>query len=524
MDNDAAHHAVIAMHMHLTGDYVTLVDQGRDYLDKPHLHFWLAAFSYKLFGVNAFAYKLPSFLFAIIGVYSTFRLGAILYHKEIGRLAALLLATTFGFMLSVSDVRMDAILTSCIAFASWQLVSLINENRWSNAVGAALGLALGFSTKGHIAVFVPAILALFHMIWKGEMRSLFSLKWLSLVLLFFLFISPVLYCYYLQFNLHPEKIVRGRDHINGLRFILFDQVFERMSGKMEKETNRDPFFFFHSILPAFAPWSILVYIAVVDRIRRIRNTNQEYSTLAVFLVILLFVTLSKYQLPHYLNIIFPSTVVLLAAFIVHHQFSAKWTKVFLVIQMVITLIILLAAALINAWAFPAKDPLVIGAVVLLLAVVFYFIKSKQYHTLQKAIAIPASAMIFFFFLMNINFYPKLLDYQGGRKLASLTLKETSIKESIFFWDNTYSSSFNFHSRTFRRPFHDSLLQKNEKIWILYDEREEKNILQKYKLGDKKLYADDFEVTRLTLKFLDPQTRKNECTRLVLAEIKNSVLD
>ena len=125
MDNDSAHHATIALHMHLTGDYASLVDQKGDYLDKPHLLFWLAAFSYKLFGVTAFAYKLPSFLFIILGIYSTYRLGRTLYTEETGKLSALLLATAFAFIVSVSDVRMEAILTSCIAFATWQLAEFI---------------------------------------------------------------------------------------------------------------------------------------------------------------------------------------------------------------------------------------------------------------------------------------------------------------------------------------------------------------------------------------------------------------
>src|SRR5438128_7187146 len=79
MDNDSAHHANIALHMYLTGDYVSLVDHGKDYLDKPHLHFWLSAWSYSLFGVTGFAYKFPSFLFTLLGTYSTYRLGKVLY-------------------------------------------------------------------------------------------------------------------------------------------------------------------------------------------------------------------------------------------------------------------------------------------------------------------------------------------------------------------------------------------------------------------------------------------------------------
>ena len=36
MDKDAAHHANIALRMYEHNDYVSLVDRGNDYLDKPH--------------------------------------------------------------------------------------------------------------------------------------------------------------------------------------------------------------------------------------------------------------------------------------------------------------------------------------------------------------------------------------------------------------------------------------------------------------------------------------------------------
>ena len=116
MDNDSAHHADIALRMYLTGDYVNLVDHGKDYLDKPHLHFWLSSFSYSIFGVTGFAYKFPSFLFTILGTYSTYRLGKALYNSEAGRLAALIVASAFAYLLANNDVRMDAILTASIIF------------------------------------------------------------------------------------------------------------------------------------------------------------------------------------------------------------------------------------------------------------------------------------------------------------------------------------------------------------------------------------------------------------------------
>ena len=157
MDNDSAHHANIALHMYLNRDFVNLVDAGKDYLDKPHLPFWLCAFSYRNFGVTTFAYKLPSFLFTILGTYSTYRLGKVLYNDAVGKLSALVVSSAFAYMLANNDVRMDAILTGCVALATWQGVEFIARRRIVNAIGLAVGLALGFDVKGHIAVFMPAM-------------------------------------------------------------------------------------------------------------------------------------------------------------------------------------------------------------------------------------------------------------------------------------------------------------------------------------------------------------------------------
>ncbi|HZH36598.1 MAG TPA: glycosyltransferase family 39 protein, partial [Flavisolibacter sp.] len=202
MDNDSAHHANIALRMYLTGDYVSLVDHGKDYLDKPHLHFWLSAFSYSVFGVTSFAYKFPSFLFTILGTYSTYRLGRSLYNSEVGRLAALVVASAFAYILANNDVRMDAILTASIVFATWQLVDWVKNKKLVNAIGAALGLALGFCTKGHIAVFTPAVGTLFYIVYRRDWRSFFHWHLLVMLAAFAVFIAPVVYCYYLQYDLH----------------------------------------------------------------------------------------------------------------------------------------------------------------------------------------------------------------------------------------------------------------------------------------------------------------------------------
>ena len=83
MDIDAAQYASISREMLERKSYLQLYDLGKDYLDKPPMLFWLSAVSMKIFGVYDWAYRLPSFLFTLIAIYSTYRLAYIFYKKEI---------------------------------------------------------------------------------------------------------------------------------------------------------------------------------------------------------------------------------------------------------------------------------------------------------------------------------------------------------------------------------------------------------------------------------------------------------
>ena len=63
IEPDGALYAMISRTMAETGDLINLRAEGRDWLDKPHFPFWMAAISFRIFGVNSFAYKLPALLF-----------------------------------------------------------------------------------------------------------------------------------------------------------------------------------------------------------------------------------------------------------------------------------------------------------------------------------------------------------------------------------------------------------------------------------------------------------------------------
>lgn len=521
MDNDSAHHSVIALRMYLTGDYVNLIDHSGDYLDKPHFLFWTSALSYHIFGVTSFAYKFPSFLFTILGVYSVFRLTKELYDHETGKLAALIAASSFCVILGNNDVRMDAILMSCIAFASWQLVAFVHHRKFIFLVGAALGLAIGFCTKGHVGLVTPVAGILFYILYKKEWKLFYDWRWLIVIFLFALFISPVVYCYYLQFNLHPEKTIRELNKVNGVKFILWDQSFERITGRKQlgEAGKNDRIFFLHTFLWTFAPWCFVAFIALFFRLKNFFTRTQEWLSTGTFLLLALLINFSGFKLPHYLPILAPATAILVAHFFISKKNDAGWQRGFFILQLIASFCLLLLAVLINVWAFPVKSFWLTGAVILLLSVVFYFLLSKKFLLIQKSIAVSVSAVALFFFLLNTNFYPQLLPYQGGKPLADSTRGVANPKE-VYFWKNTFSASYNFYSSSLRQVYNDSMFLPGKKCWLVYQQSQKQEVDSAGFLFGKMVAVPDYEITRLNKKFVNPATRKEVLDSLVMVEVIN----
>ena len=519
MDNDSGHHAVIALRMYLTGDYVTLYDHRGDYIDKPHFLFWTSALSYHIFGVTSFAYRLPSFLFTILGTYSIFRLGKELYDHETGKLAALVAASSFCYILANSDVRMDAILTAAIAFATWQLVAYIHHKRFIYLLGAAFGLAVGFCTKGHVGLVTPVAGIFFYILYKKDWKLLLDWHWLIVIILFAVFISPVVYCYYLQFNLHPEKISQGIKGVNGVKYILWSHSFDRIKGHERFGTvgKEDHFFFLHTFLWTFAPWCFVALVALIIRLKNFFSRKEEWLSTGVFVMLAALISFSNFKLPHYLPILTPATALIVAHLFVLKWNNGRWRKAFYIIQLSASILLLATAALVNAWAFPIRNTLVFLGLILLLAIVFYFLLSKTFSNIQKSITVSVAGIGLFFFLMNTNFYPQLLTYQGGKPMADITTGVAN-PQDVYFWKNTFSSTYSFYSASNRQVYNDSLDLTEKKFWLIYERSQQAEIDSLSFVFGKTFAVPDYEITRLKKSFVDPATRKETLDEMVMAEV------
>ncbi|MEO6455368.1 MAG: glycosyltransferase family 39 protein [Ginsengibacter sp.] len=528
MDNDAGEYALIALNMAQKNDFISIARKGQDYLDKPHLLFWLSAIFFKIFGVNGFAYKLPSLLFSVIAIYSTTRLASMLYNKQTGILAGLVLGYSQAFIIANYDVRTDAILTSATIFAVYHFIKFNYNSKYFHIIAGAFGLALAVGTKGMIAVIVTGIVIILHLLYHRRFKEIFNWRWLSSIAWFFVFLSPFLYCYYLQFDAHPEKMTNGVQGMSGIKFLLWTQSFERLAGQRNMVNNNDLLFFFHTFLWAFLPWSIIAYYETFrDWIILVKNKFRvtksiEFALSGSALLIMLLMSTSQFKLPHYLNIIFPIFAIITAKsiirFIEEKRVIPKWVRITLY---VISGSYVLLGLLLNAWAFPVHNILLIAvaifACIILLAIIF---KSSRSPSKPVFIVMIVVGMANFF--LNINFFPKVLAYQGSIGMSDYVKRNRINTEEIRSYISREYYAFDFYiKKDIPGASLEEIKQRsadNESFYILTDKLRLPDLQNTTIPVHTLITVPHFHVSKLNLKFINPSTRSLSLDSMMLIKI------
>ncbi|MEI9943803.1 MAG: glycosyltransferase family 39 protein [Chitinophagaceae bacterium] len=519
-DKDAAHHANIALHMLQFNDYTSLIDRHSEYLDKPHFLFWISAASFKLFGVNTFAYRLPAVLFGLLSIYSTYKLSRHLSDKTTAKLSAIMLATAQGFIISINDARMETPLMAAIIFGLWQLIVFIDRRKLINIVLAALGVGIAFSTKGWIGPAITLMSAFVYILLNKKWSVLSNWKTWLFVPFLLLFISPVLYAYYLQFDLHPEKVVRNMSNISGVKFILWDQNFERFGGDnfIKGGRNSNVFFLYHTFLWAFFPWCIAAYVAVFFWLRRmiwLKKWKHPFNFAALtFAVILFTISFSKFKMPHYVFMLMPLAALFTAPYLRLALSNRKGIKFYLPLQIAFACIVILATVVLNYYFFmPQGIAMHIAGAVLLIGLLRFIIKKYEARAL-KVVYVSVLASIVFNIFLNYNFFPNLMKYQGGNELA-FKIKEEKLQvndKDIVLLD------VNAHSFDFYRGYNHEIVPADSLTAKLTGLQQHYFLLTSTMA--RRLPADsfrvepiishiDYNVTTLRLKFLNPQNKNDE---------------
>ncbi len=416
---DGTLYADISKTMALNNDYVNLMWEDRDWLDKPHFPFWITALSFELFGVHGWSYKLPGILFLMFGAWYTYRLGYRLYSKQTGLAAALILLTAEHILLSSNDVRAEPYLTGLLVAAVFHFVCLNERFRMIDLLLGSLFTACAIMTKGIFAVIPIGGAIVGHQLITGRWRQLFRWKWLLTILLTLIFITPELYTLWVQFDSHPEKVVFGRTGVSGIKFFFWDSQFGRFFNTGPIKGKGDPSFFIHTTLWAFLPWSILLFIAIGRRCGKIREAGLEwYSFFAAMLAFFLF-SLSRFQLPHYLNIVFPFFALLTADYLLKLRSTLTLRRIY-TMQTVLVVLLFIGGFLLQMFYEPARwGWLMLAGGVL---AVIIMLPGNVTFLQQRILTLSATAIIVINLYLFWVIYPDLLRYQSGSEIASLAKK------------------------------------------------------------------------------------------------------
>ena len=419
MEIDGAVYAEISREMARNGNFLELFLKGQDWLDKPHFQFWVTALSFKLFGVGNFSYKLPAVLFMLMGAYYTYLFGKRFYSKKHGYVAALVLMTSQHIITSNSDVRAEPYLTGLTIFALYYLAVYLNEKRFYQMLLGSLGLAGLLATKGLYTIIPVASGLGLAMIYEMKWKEILHWQWLAVVALTLIFISPMLYGYYIQFDAHPEKVVFEQTNVSGIKFFLWDSQWGRFTNTGPIRGAGDPTFFLHTLLWAFMPWAFLAYFGLYSKTRAlIRKTSktENYSYFGFTFLFLVFCA-SSFQLPHYLNALFPLLSIVTADVLYTYAKNQKFLRIFYHIQSwsaVVLLILVVVIYFFFSDQYPKADIFTVFLIGIVLMVLLYTMKGQKF---RKMIFIPAIAVLMVNYYINRGFYPQLLQYQAESEVA-----------------------------------------------------------------------------------------------------------
>jgi 4-amino-4-deoxy-L-arabinose transferase-like glycosyltransferase len=510
MEVDAAQYAAISREMLENKSYLQVYNRGGDYLDKPPLIFWLSVLSFKIFGVGTVAYKLPSFLFTVFGTYATYRLGKKLYDQSTGLMAALILYTCQAFFLFNQDVRTDTLLTACVIIATWQLVLHAETGRFVHLAAGFSGVALAMMAKGPIGAIVPGAALFIHLVMKREWKKIFRWQWLAGIPIMLALLSPMLYGLFRQF---------GNE---GPRFFFWTQSFGRITGENVWKNEAGYFYFTHVFGWSMLPWSALsvaaVFYSLFQLFRKRFNAGAlpEFYTLGGTLLPFVALSFSQYKLPHYIYVVFPLVAIHTAAFLRFRVNENKnRLKAFGFVQLFVVAGIVMLTLLICLQFFPLHNGWLWlpSAAALAVALWYWF---KPAGLFSKIVFPSALAALLINWLLNLHAYPALLKYQADTQLAKVVISEKLVGQEVFF-SNYSSYSFEFEIRkTAGYLSHDEINERvmEGKKFLVMGREDLYAAVEKYQWKPVKIFsAGDFHVSQLNTRFLQPETRAGELTRV-----------
>lgn len=501
MEVDAAQYAAMSRDLLSSENWLELHHRGEDYLDKPPLLFWLSALSFKLFGVHNWSYKLPSLLFACLGLFSTYRFALLHHEREVARQAVLVLGGSAAFLLMTNDVRCDTILMGAVITAIWMGAAWMKEGRWWQLIGAAVAIASGMLAKGPIGAVAPLLALGCEVVGKRRWELLRDPR---------LLVVPVLVC----IALVPMCIGLYEQHgMHGLRFYFWEQSFGRITGENRWKDDSTVLFFTHELIWQLLPWTPVVLVglwrsgvALVGR-----RSLPEYASFGGAVLVFIALSLSHFKLPHYLYVVLPLFAVLGA-----QSWVQGWTPGLRIAMLVVSALLGVVAMVLASYCFKEGSMPYLLLLAIIVAISIWPTRTMEERvrwTLRVTWAWIAIAV-----MVNGHFYPHLLSYQANAR-AGQWLERNAIPADRCISVGIGGTALNFYAgHTVRYVFdaHEAMPFIVPGMVVYTDSANFQGLIERGAVPQEVLHLKNYRVQLLGIDFLDPATRERTLTDHVIA--------
>ena len=272
--------------MIISKNYLTTYLNGAPRFDKPILIYWFQLLCVKLFGINEFAFRLPSALAGTAWATSIF----IFVRKESGNRQAFFAAAMMVLSLQVIVIAKaaiaDGLLNCFLAITMFSLLSHFKTGSKHSLYLAFAAAGFGMLTKGPIAILIPAAVSFLFAIQEGSFK-----KWIRMIF------NPIGIALFLCIAL-PWYLLEYRDQ--GMAFIegfFFKHNLSRFNTSFEGHSG-SVLYYIPVLIVGMMPFKGLLF-TVLFNIKTLLSDRTNRFLLIWFVFVFVFFSLSGTKLPHY---------------------------------------------------------------------------------------------------------------------------------------------------------------------------------------------------------------------------------
>jgi 4-amino-4-deoxy-L-arabinose transferase-like glycosyltransferase len=286
-NHDYLRYAEVVREMIRSGDWIIPRYNGKIYLDKPPLLFWLIAMPSYIYGsVTPLIARLPSGLSAWIGTLFLFLWGRRIYGtNQSGLIAGGIALSSYQYFFQARLAKTDMLLCFFILLSLYFFYlgyGASGRRRYIFYVISFFSIGLGTLTKGPFGLFIPFFIIAIFLVKERQWSLLISKDFILGYVIIALIVFPWVFLFIYRIGFEQTVVL-----VKNTRIL----------------TRQAPiYFYFIQIWSQFFPWSLLLpflFVHLWNRKGRISCSGESFF-LIWFIVLFILLTLFKYRASRYL--------------------------------------------------------------------------------------------------------------------------------------------------------------------------------------------------------------------------------